>query len=625
MASLARGGGETFDLEISLALEKLGCEVHYLSGAPLFGAPPLPITHPNVHYLHTPYLPWFPWDKVKAGWRIKVWEFQWFERAAARWIARHAGEFEVIQVCELPYLVKRLKGERAKGRKGEDKTEDFRLKTVDSKREEAVEDNAQHSTLNIQHSNDEASDSSSQSEISAIGGSASGGQNPKSKIVLRLTAPNAHDPWGGIQLADAVIASGTSISKIRKGLRPDVHDIPNGVDLGRFKVAGCPPEADPPMAGRLQVAGEEKTEDIRLKTVDSEEGDAVEGFRLRKAYGGQARVEVEGEEGRLETLDLGLETEKVVQCSGKRENDNQPATCNLQPVTPSNIQHSTFNAQHSSGVSSDSPSQSQIQNLKPKIGSFRERHGIPETAPVLLYVARFQAFKNHKLLIEAFGKVLCEFPDARLVLAGSGPLMSEVRKMCIDSSARENDPKRHAESNIRAISSPRTLNTELRTPTPSLADRVLFLGEVPHEELPTVNQSATMAVISSEYESFCFAAIEAMACGVPVVTTDCGWVPKLIGDELEPIQKQWAHGGDAPGRFAVEEEGERIREVPGGMVVSRQEAESLARAIGKMIGDAGMRDACGRWNREKAEKEHGWESSARKLLRVYEEVTAERA
>ena len=43
MACLERGGGETFDLEMARHLEKLGVRTSFLSGAPLFGAPALPL------------------------------------------------------------------------------------------------------------------------------------------------------------------------------------------------------------------------------------------------------------------------------------------------------------------------------------------------------------------------------------------------------------------------------------------------------------------------------------------------------------------------------------------------------------------------------------------------------
>jgi len=413
MAGMIRGGGETFDLEISAQLARMGCKVTFLTGKPLFGDRKTKGRQSEIdfNFIHSPYLPWFPWDKVKGGWRIRVWEFQQFEKKAARWIEAHADEFDIIQICELPYLVNLLKGK---------------------------------STL-IQ-----------------------------SKIVIRLTAPNAHDPWGGIQLADAVIASGTSIEKVRRGLRPDVEDVPNGVDLEKFEVK-----------------------------------------------------------------------------------------------------------------SADVSSNPQISNLRHPASDFRARHNLPPQAPVLLYVARFQAFKNHKLLVDALARVTQSCPDVRLVLAGSGPLRQETETRCRQLGVHE---------------------------------KVTFLGEVSFEELPVVYAAADLMVISSEYESFCFAAIEAMASGLPVVTTDCGWVSKLIGDSQPPIEKQWVHGGDTPGRFETEQDGQRIRRVPGGLVVSRTEKESLANAIRMMIGDSAMRDVCGRWNRDKAVRDHGWANSAKKLLSVYQHL-----
>lgn len=407
MASMERGGGETFDLEISRHLAALGCSITVLSGRPLLAPVPRPIQIREGDQvlrtsvtLRTPYLPWFPWDKVKGGWRIRVWEFQQFEKKAARWITRHQSDFDIIQICELPYLV---------------------------------------SLLNPK------------SEI----------RNSKfPKIVMRLTAPNIHDPWGGAMQADALMASGTSIEKIRRQLRADCHDIPNAVDIGRFTVGSS---------------------------------------------------------------------------------------------------------------------------------SFRAQVRIPADTFVCLYVARFQAFKNHALLLQAMAR-LPKDREYRLVLAGSGPLL------------------RATESLAREL---------------GLAERVHFLGEVNYQELPEIYVAADLKVISSDYESFCFAALEAMASGLSIVTTDCGWVPGLIGDVLPPLQKQWVDpAGDLGGRFAREDEGQRIRAVPGGLVVGRGDAASLAQAIVQLADHPQQREEGGRWNRVKAEREHGWDSSAQKLRQVYRTLLA---
>ena len=380
MASLERGGGETFDLEISRHLEPLGATVSYLSGRPVWTGPRTPIDHPRAHLLRTPYTGWFPWDKVRGGWRLRVWDYACFERAAARWIASRAAEFDVVQACELPLLVFELKRRRF----------------------------------------------------------------PR-PVVMRVTAPNVYDPWQGMAQADAVIASGTSMAKLRAGPRPDCVEVPNGVDVTRFRP--------------------------------------------------------------------------------------QPST-------------------------------------------FRASHGIAADECVLLYVARFQDFKNHRVLVEALATLRARLPAGprlRLVLAGSGPLRARV---------------------------------EAQAAAAGLSESVLFLGEVSFTDLPAVYAAADVMAISSDYESFCFAAIEAMASGLPVVSTDCGWVPNLLG---RPAGSPAAAG---------------VERVPGGWVTPVGQAGPLADALAQAVADPAARRAIGLANRAAAEQRHTWIASAEKLIALYRRLTA---
>ena len=161
----------------------MGHEISYLSGLPLFSGAKLqfpdrrpetrdPLTgideprttneeqRTSFHSIRTPYTGWFPWDRVRGGWRLRLFDFKCFEYCAARWCKKHEGEFDVIQVCELPFFVNHYK---------------------------------------------------------KMAGSI--------PVVIRLTAPNYDDPVGGLQQADAVIASGMSVQEIRKKDRPDCFDI----------------------------------------------------------------------------------------------------------------------------------------------------------------------------------------------------------------------------------------------------------------------------------------------------------------------------------------------------------------------------------------------------------------
>ncbi|SDE67084.1 Glycosyltransferase involved in cell wall bisynthesis [Blastococcus fimeti] len=62
-----------------------------------------------------------------------------------------------------------------------------------------------------------------------------------------------------------------------------------------------------------------------------------------------------------------------------------------------------------------------------------------------------------------------------------------------------------------------------------LQDAVRFTGPVPEEELIELMQRATVVAIPSLYEGFSLPAIEAMACGAPLVTTDAGALPEVVG------------------------------------------------------------------------------------------------
>ena len=109
MASMVRGGGETFDLEMARHLEALGVETSFLTGIPLLGRATSPLDHARGHVIRSPYTGWFPWDRVWQGWRLRVWDFRCFERAAAAWATRRQEEFDLLQICEMPPLIDDLR------------------------------------------------------------------------------------------------------------------------------------------------------------------------------------------------------------------------------------------------------------------------------------------------------------------------------------------------------------------------------------------------------------------------------------------------------------------------------------------------------------------------------------
>jgi len=111
--------------------------------------------------------------------------------------------------------------------------------------------------------------------------------------------------------------------------------------------------------------------------------------------------------------------------------------------------------------------------------------------PVILAVGALIPRKGQDLLIQTLPRI----PDATLVLAGHGP-------------------ERHAYD---------ALAQKL-----GVADRVGFLGAVPHEQLPMLYAAADVMALPSSSEGLANAWVEALACGTPVVTCDVGGARELI-------------------------------------------------------------------------------------------------
>jgi N-acetyl-alpha-D-glucosaminyl L-malate synthase BshA len=126
-------------------------------------------------------------------------------------------------------------------------------------------------------------------------------------------------------------------------------------------------------------------------------------------------------------------------------------------------------------------------------------HGAPDglawsDCAVLVHVSNFRAVKRLDLVVRAFAKLAAGRP-AVLVLIGDGP---------------ERGP---AQALVRSL---------------DLQSRTCFLGN--REDCVPVLQAADLFVQASDSESFGLAALEAQACGVPVVSTNVGGVAEVILD-----------------------------------------------------------------------------------------------
>jgi glycosyltransferase involved in cell wall biosynthesis len=128
--------------------------------------------------------------------------------------------------------------------------------------------------------------------------------------------------------------------------------------------------------------------------------------------------------------------------------------------------------------------------------SFRSQHGIPNGAPLVLFVGRISPIKNLEMLLRAFAET--GVPDARLALVG--PML-------------EPDYAAH----LRAVCS------EL-----ALSDVVVFAGPLYGAEKLAALAAADLFVLPSLFESYGNAAAEAVAAGLPVLVTDRCGIAELI-------------------------------------------------------------------------------------------------
>lgn len=129
-------------------------------------------------------------------------------------------------------------------------------------------------------------------------------------------------------------------------------------------------------------------------------------------------------------------------------------------------------------------------------------HDFSHEKKEIVTVGRLEAQKNQKILIDAFSLIADEFPDYRVVLYGEGSL-------------REN-----LESYIKQL---------------GLQKRVLLPGA--KDGIQEYIRDAALFVLSSDYEGIPNVLIEAMAIGLPCISTDCspGGARELIQNDVNGI------------------------------------------------------------------------------------------
>ncbi|MBO4236635.1 MULTISPECIES: D-inositol-3-phosphate glycosyltransferase [Pseudonocardia] len=198
----------------------------------------------------------------------------------------------------------------------------------------------------------------------------------------------------------------------------------------------------------------------------------------------------------------------------------------------------------------------------------RAELGLPAGAVVLAFVGRIQRLKAPDVLLRAAAELAARAPGLRerlVVLVAGGP----------------------SGSGLAEPTSLHELAAEL-----GITDLVRFLPPRAGDELVTVYRAADVVAVPSHNESFGLVALEAQACGTPVVATRVGGLPVAV----------------AEGRS--------------GLLVTGHDISDWADALGELALDPGRREQMGRTAATHAHR-FSWDRTTDALLGAYDEARTE--
>ncbi|KAM3102022.1 glycosyltransferase family 4 protein [Phormidesmis sp. 146-12] len=196
----------------------------------------------------------------------------------------------------------------------------------------------------------------------------------------------------------------------------------------------------------------------------------------------------------------------------------------------------------------------------------RSQLGFKPDQQIALYVGRFDPRKGIETLVRACAQ-LQENPNLHLVIVGgSDPTQSDGQE------------RRRIETIVEGL---------------GLSEQTTFVGRVGHDRLPLYYTAADVCVIPSHYEPFGLVAIEAMACGTPVVASAVGGLKFSIVPEET------------------------------GLLVPAQNVEAFADAIRRIHSDELWAKKLRKQASERVQRNFSWSGVAAQLSDLYRRVLAQ--
>lgn len=181
---------------------------------------------------------------------------------------------------------------------------------------------------------------------------------------------------------------------------------------------------------------------------------------------------------------------------------------------------------------------------------------IPEVAKnpwrIMATASADAPLKGLRYLLEAYASLLPQYPKLELLVVGKPKVGGE---------------------------------TEQLLKTLKIDDKVQFVTGITTQEMVEYYAQARMAVVPSVYEGFGLPAGEAMACQVPVISTDGGALPEVVGDA--------------------------------GITVPTKDANAIARAIETLLNDSEQCETLGLAGRERILERFCWKVCAQQMTQYY--------